>query len=140
MTPQEIALKEKIKQEKIAIVKEDAQRRAEENQKREEQHKRDYAEFIASGDRVRTYEAYPDASPLRAKHVLQQFAYDADSIQDIRPLTQCVRTYIREYPNVRYAIQVQYMTKNIFGVPVSHNGVVLLDQKFQGVGILDSLP
>lgn len=101
----------------------------------------EYQEFLQTGASFKLYEENTKVSAQRrAENVLRQFAKDPGSVQDVTAVTNCIRAHIRGYPLCRYIIQVRYRAKNSFGAFISSNGIILLDGRLQGIGVLEALP
>lgn len=131
----------KIKEKEITKqLREEAEKADQERAKKLEEEEN--AKFASSGENVMVFGPAGNESwaLTRAKSALKRFAKNPDSIKDVTALTQPVRVRIKQYPQCRYALQVQYTAQNSFGATGRHTGVVLFNSEWYGFAVLEQSP
>ena len=132
VSPEEIA-------ERAELARLEQQMREKRAIQAKELEEKEAADFLNSNEEIKIYGtvANNDFALTRAKKAIKIFAHDPDSVTDVSAITNPVRIRIKQYPQCRYAIEVQFRAKNAFGALVKQTGVVLFDKDWYGFQVLE---
>lgn len=100
------------------------------------------ADFVISDEEYKIYGTFDNQQILLrcAEQAIKIFAYEPDTVTDVQAVTLALRLRIKQFPQCRYALQVQYRARNSFGAFVLTTAVILFDRDLNGFEILEKSP